>query len=104
MFRGGRAVSGDLFLVATDLQRSAFARCRTVQLPGVSRDVRVVSPADLILFKLLADRPKDRVDVQNILTVQGIPDAEYLHSWAKQLGVNDRLDLAIGNAGLGPGK
>jgi hypothetical protein len=102
MFRDGRAVSGDLFLVTTPLQRSAFGRCRTVQLPGVANAVRVVSPADLILFKLLADRPKDRLDVQNVLTVQGVPDAPYLHEWAKRLGVADRLVLALGAAGLGP--
>ncbi len=102
MYRGGRAVSGDLFLVTTPLQRSAFARSRTVELPGIAPAVRVVSPADLILFKLLADRPKDRLDIQNVLTVQGVPDADYLRAFAQQLGVLERLDRAITDAGLGP--
>lgn len=102
MFRGGRAVSGDLFLVSTPLQRSAFARCRTVELPGTATPIRVVSPADLILFKLLADRPKDRVDIQNVLIVQGVPDPDYLRAFAKQLGVAEKLDRAIADAGLGP--
>jgi hypothetical protein len=73
-----------------------------VQLPEVDRSVRVVSPADLILFKLLADRPKDRLDVRNVLTVQGIPEADYLANWAAQLHVADRLQRAIDEAGVGP--
>lgn len=40
LFRGGRAVTGDLFLVTTPLQRSAFARCRSVELPGRHRATR----------------------------------------------------------------
>jgi len=101
MFRAGRAVTGDLFLVATPLQRSAFARSLTVRVPGIAPDVQVISAADLILFKLLADRPKDRLDVQNVLTVQGIPDPEYLAAWAKQVGVDERLQRALAEAGLG---
>ncbi|MEO6597441.1 MAG: hypothetical protein ABIP94_22080 [Planctomycetota bacterium] len=61
-----------------------------------------MAEADLILFKLMADRPKDRVDVQNVLTVQGIPEPEYLRDWAARLGVADRLERALAEAGLGP--
>jgi hypothetical protein len=100
MFRGGRAVSGDLFPVATPLQRSAFTRSLTVRVPGIAQELRVVSAADLILFKLLADRPKDRLDVQNVLTVQGIPDRGYLATWAKRIGVEERLHRALVDAGL----
>jgi hypothetical protein len=100
VFREERVVCGDLFLVATPLQRSAFARCRTIELPGIAGAVRVVSPADLILFKLLAGRPKDRLDVQNVLAVQGVPDAGYLREWAKRLGVEALLDEALEAAGL----
>ena len=52
------------------------------------------------LFKLMADRPKDRVDVQNVLAVQGVPDSTCLHEWAERLGVRDRLHRALAEAGL----
>ena len=100
--RDGRSISSDLFLVNTPLQRSAFARARLIKVPDAGIDARVVSAADLILFKLMADRPKDRVDVHNVLTVQGIPDPEYLEDWAQRIGVEDRLERALAEAGLGP--
>lgn len=102
VFRDGRSISSDMFPVTTPLQRSAFSRAQSIMVPGVGVEVRVISAADLILFKLIADRPKDRIDVQNVLTVQGIPDADYLREWAGQLGVTDRLERAIAEAGLGP--
>lgn len=102
VYRDGRSVSSDLFPVTTPLQRSAFARAKVIKVPIAGRDARVVTAADLILFKLMADRPKDRVDIQNVLTVQGIPDPEYLKDWALRLGVADRLERALADAGLGP--
>ena len=95
LFRDGRAVTSDLFLVTTPFQEAAFARRRDVQVPSLGRHVPVVSPADLVLFKLLAARPKDRADVQNVLTVQGVPDPDYLRTWARRLGVEEALDRAI---------
>jgi hypothetical protein len=102
MFRDGRSIASDLFPVVTPLQRSAVQRARAIRLPGIDAQALVVSPADLVLFKLMADRPKDRVDIQNVLTVQGVPDADYLRAWAQQLGVADRLARALGDAGLPP--
>ena len=100
VFRDGRSISSDLFPVTTELQRSAFARAPTLEVPSAGIVVRVVTPADLILFKLLADRSKDRADIQNVLTVQGIPDPAYLRDWAARLGVVDRLARALAEAGL----
>lgn len=100
LFRDGRAVTCDVFPVSTPFQEAAFTRCRKIQVPGLEREVRVVSPADLVLLKLLADRPKDRVDVQNVLLVQGIPDREHLFDWARRLGITERLQRALRDAGL----
>ena len=101
-FRDGRAITSDVFLVTTPFQRSAFDRSAAIHLPGVERALRVVSPADLLLFKLLANRPKDHVDVQNVLTVQGVPEPDYLRSWAQRLRVGARLERALREAGLAP--
>jgi hypothetical protein len=95
LFREGRAVTCDVFPVSTAFQRSAFARRCLVEVPGLGRNVPVISAADLVLFKLLADRPKDRLDVQNVIAVQGVPDPDYLREWARQLGVEARLERAL---------
>ncbi len=100
LFCGGRPVSVDVFLVATPFLASAFSRRALTNLAGIGVQVPVISAADLILFKLMAHRLKDQADVQNILMVQGIPDEPYLRSWARQLGVEERLKEAIAQAGL----
>jgi hypothetical protein len=57
--------------------------------------------ADLILFKLIAGRRTDWVDIDNILAVQGVPEREYLQSWAEKLAVKPRLDQVLREAGCG---
>jgi len=91
-------VEVDVFLVTTPYQEAAFARRCPVQIDG--RSAWVLSAADLILHKLVASRPKDLADIQNILAVQGIPDAVYLRQWAARLGVADELARALETANL----
>ena len=49
----------------------------------------------LILVKLLANRPKDRVDVSDILFVQGTLDEAYMRRWAATLGIAVELEDAL---------
>ncbi len=57
----------DLFLVTTPYQRAAFARRRQVLFLGADR--WMITPEDLILHKLLANRRKDLLDVEEILKI-----------------------------------
>jgi len=59
------------------------------------RGVSIVTAADLILFKLIAGRRKDWVDVDNVIAVQGVPERGYLTEWANRLGVRERLDRVL---------
>ena len=43
---------------------------------------------------------KDFADVQNILSVQGLVEEEYIRSWAERLGLERTLDRAIEEADL----
>ena len=95
---GSRRVEVDVFLVTTEYQRAAFAR--RVQVRIDDRSVWVLGPADLILHKLVAGRPKDVADIQNILAVQGLVDETYLREWSARLGVMPRLVDALRQAGL----
>lgn len=54
-----------------------------------------VSPEDLILSKLLAGRPKDLVDVADVLFIQGDLDVIYLRLWAGRLGILESLEQAL---------
>ena len=89
----GALVRVDLMVADTPFLRSVIERKTSVDLGPAA--VPVCSAADLLLFKVLADREKDRMDVRNVLTVQGIPERAYLERWAEQLGIADRLRRAL---------
>jgi hypothetical protein len=86
---GGTTWNVDLFLARGALMESALSRSRTASIGD--RPVRVVAPEDLILFKLLAFRRKDQLDVEEVLKVSSTLDHAYLKDWADQLGVASRL-------------
>ena len=50
---------------------------------------------DLILMKLMANRLKDQVDVEDIFFMQGQLDEDYMRSWAKRLNVLPLLEQAL---------
>ncbi|MBI3333079.1 MAG: nucleotidyltransferase [Candidatus Omnitrophica bacterium] len=90
----GLPVEVDLFFVHGAYQRQAIRRAVTVRFGGQS--LRIISPEDLILYKLLADRPMDRLDIQTILEEQrGRLDRRYLRRWAKPLGITTKKLVLI---------
>lgn len=93
LFEEGSVWPVDIFLARTPFVRSAFDRRVPADLEG--RRIAVVSAEDLLLFKLLADRPKDRAEVEDLLLVCGRLDREHLEPWARRLGVADRLAKAL---------
>lgn len=93
-----RRVEVDVFLVTTEYQAEAFARRVRVRIDGM--EAWVLGPADLVLHKLVAARPKDLADIQNILAVQGVPDPLHLRTWSDRLGVRAALEEALRRANL----
>lgn len=91
--RDGLGVDVDIFLAESDFQNSLISRRQPLDVDGLQ--CWVVSPEDLILLKLIANRPRDLIDVQDILFTQGSLDAGYLHHWAYELGISERLDQAL---------
>ncbi len=86
----GLPIRVDFFLARGAYQRQALRRAVTLTLGG--RNLRVIAPEDLILYKLLADRPIDRLDVRTVVEEQaGRLDRRYLTTWAKRLGLVGRL-------------
>lgn len=84
------AIDIDVFLAETEYQRMLLSRRQRHQADGFH--AWFVTAEDLVLLKLLAGRPKDRVDVGDVLFIQGTLDEEYLRKWAGELGIMADLD------------
>jgi hypothetical protein len=90
---GDRAIDVDLFLAETPFQKELLCRRQQHQADGWS--AWFVTAEDLILLKLLANRPKDRVDVADILFIQPQLDAAYMREWAQKLGTLEALETVL---------
>jgi len=76
----------DLFLAGSDFQKNVIKRAHRVKVEDVH--LEVISPEDLILVKLLSDRPRDTEDVRQILLESSEDlDFKYLEEWGRSLGV-----------------
>lgn len=74
----------DFIMGYSDFEESIFKRKRKVKIFG--RSVFVASPEDIILYKLLANRPIDQADITNIILTQGNKlDRTYLRKRAIQM-------------------
>jgi hypothetical protein len=62
-------VLADLVLAGIPYEEEAIERARAVEVNG--RPVRLCTAEDLVLHKIISDRPRDRDDVEGIITRQG---------------------------------
>jgi predicted nucleotidyltransferase len=83
----------DLFLEESEFQKEVMKR--RVQIDAEGRKYWMVTPEDLILFKLIANRPRDHVDISDVLFMQGQLDEAYMRSWSKVLEVESKLEQAL---------
>lgn len=93
---GDHTVDIDLFLADSYFQDSLISR-RTFHVVDTRR-IALASPEDLLLLKLIAGRPRDWIDAQDLLFTLGTLDEPYLRHWAAQLGVSDKLEQALKEA------
>jgi hypothetical protein len=85
---GDGAVRLELQSAKTEFQREVVARA-----VGASGGVRVATVEDLIVLKLIADRPKDQIDLQGLVRLPAL-DWAYVEHWAREWQVLDRLERA----------
>lgn len=97
LFLEGRGVDADIFLVETAFQQEVIDRRVSSTIEG--RSVWLVSPEDLILFTLVASRPRDLIDVGDILFTQGRLDEPYLRRQAATLGVEAKVEEVLAERG-----
>ncbi len=93
-----RAPSGglrqvDLLVAKTAFESQVLERAVPVEIGGVT--LPVATPEDLIVYKLVADRPRDRDDIEAILRTQArtgrVIDWAHIERWAGFWSVSDRL-------------
>lgn len=85
VFIRGKGVSIDVLRAETPFEESAIDRA----VDGV------ITAEDVIVFKLLAWRPRDQDDVASILEAGGDLDTRYIDRWAGGWQVTDRWEEAL---------
>jgi hypothetical protein len=75
----------ELQAAKTEFQREVIRRA----VPA--GDARVATVEDLIVMKLIADRPKDRIDLVELSALPGI-DWSYIDHWAREWQITERLE------------
>jgi Nucleotidyltransferase of unknown function (DUF6036) len=90
---GGHSIDVDLFLAESPYQEEILLRRCIADVEG--RNFWIASPEDVVLLKLLAGRPRDLIDVNDVLFTQGELNVEYMRRWAGELGVEEALERAL---------
>lgn len=86
--RHGTFGSVDLQIAGTEYQRRAIERARPASL-GHSLEVPALSPEDVIVHKLIAERAKDIDDIEALLEARISFDEAYVEYWAEFWGRTD---------------
>jgi predicted nucleotidyltransferase len=87
----------DLLIASTDFERIAVRRASEALIAG--RNIRVLTPEDLIIFKLAAGRLRDYEDVVAMLNARtGRIDAGYVRRWLDEFGMTERWTRALEEA------
>jgi hypothetical protein len=97
VYLSGHGIDVDLFPVESAFQQSVIMRRVQVDVNG--RQISIASAEDLVLLKLVAARPRDLLDVADILFISGQLDVLYLRHWADELGIRDRLEHSLAESG-----
>ncbi len=84
----------DILTADTEFHRTAISRAFATNLGSVP--VSVVRCEDLILLKLLAGRPIDQVDAEELWRMnEADTDLDYLQRWARDLGIVEELGQSM---------
>jgi predicted nucleotidyltransferase len=95
LYRDGAGRRIDLLFAKTAFEESALSRSR-VLAPYEGVRVPVVTPEDLIVYKVLAGRTQDVSDIEVVVRTLRIAhtpiDWRYVERWCDEWEVRDRLD------------
>jgi hypothetical protein len=84
----------DVLVAKTSFEDDVLRRAETITLEEVR--LPVASPEGIVVYKLLADRSRDREDIRAILSTQARAarpfDWSYVERWSEFWRMRDRLD------------
>lgn len=80
--------AADIVLAETDYQREAIQRARA-ESTGDGVEVRLLRLEDVLVHKLIAGRPRDVADIEDILAGGLAFEEEYVERWAAYWDVLD---------------
>ncbi len=86
----------DILIAATPFEESAIKRAATLTLE--KNEILIVTPEDLIVYKLIAGRPHDYEAVAAIIDAIADLDDAYIEGWLSQFGFADRWEKALEEA------
>lgn len=89
-----RSVDVDVFLAESSFLKTVLSRRQHADVDE-NLQVAVVSPDDLIVLTILAGRPRDVIDIQDVLFIQCDLDRECMRHWAEKLGVLKNLEESL---------
>jgi len=61
----------------------------------------IATAEDIVLLKLLASRPRDRLDVADLFFISGQLDLAYLRKWTDNLAIRSEVEAAVEEAKQG---
>lgn len=93
LYHAGHGIDVDIFLAESEYQRELMRRRVRHSVGGPA--AWFVSVEDLILLKLIANRSRDRADIDDLLLAGSELDEPYLRRWARPLGVEAKLDEVL---------
>lgn len=83
-FRDSNGVRIDVMLADTIFDETAIGRALDIDFT-LEKKIRVCTAEDLIVYKMLSTRTKDRADVESVVQKQGDAlDDTYIENWLKQ--------------------
>lgn len=89
----GETLDIDLFLAESGFLAEVMKRRCRIDAEG--KMLWVITPEDIVLLKLLAGRPRDLGDVEDVFFMQAPLDEVYMRSWAEDLGVEAELEEVL---------
>lgn len=87
----------DCIVATTDYERAAIERAVSARIEG--RSIKVLTPEDLVVLKLVAGRARDYEAVAAIINSRGRTlDVAYIKGWLDQFGMPEAWERALAEA------
>ncbi|MEK6734267.1 MAG: nucleotidyl transferase AbiEii/AbiGii toxin family protein [Pseudomonadota bacterium] len=78
----GSGIPIDISIAILPFEKKAISRKQSIRIDNLT--ITIPTPEDLIIFKAVAHRPQDLVDIQEMLKLHQQLDWKYIRKWVKE--------------------